>query len=327
MNVLVTGATGYTGGYLVRRLVKDGYQVRVLARSRDKAEGFKGIGVGVVLGDIRDESVVNEAVKGMDIVFHLVAVFRIAGLKDKDYWDIHVLGTKNILEASLKHKIKRFIHCSTIGVHGGVSQMPANEESPFNPGDIYQLTKLEGEKVAIQYWKDKGLPVVIVRPAGIYGPGEMRFLKLFRAVSKGIFIMIGNGQIYWHPVYIDDLIQGIMLAATVPDIEGEIFIIGSEEYITLNRLVDSIAGVLGVKLRKLYIPARPIQVVGSMCEIFCKPFGIEPPIYRRRVDFFTKNRAFDISKAKQKLGYQPRYDLFSGLKLTSQWYKENGLLR
>lgn len=327
MIALVTGATGYTGSNLVRRLLKEGYRVRVLVRKREKAELLQEIGAELVIGDIRDESVVNEAVCGVDIVFHLVAVFRVAGLRDKDYRDIHVLGTKYILEAGLKYKVKRFIHCSTIGVHGGVKEIPADEESPFRPGDIYQLTKLEGEQLAIQFWKERGLPVVVVRPAGIYGPGEMRFLKLFRAVNRRIFIMIGNGNVYWHPIYIDDLIQGIMLSAKVPDIEGEVFILGGEKYITLNELVGSIAEALEINLRKLYIPAKPVQLLGSLCEICCKPFGIEPPIYRRRVDFFTKDRAFSIEKAKQKLGYQPKYNLLAGLKLTVNWYKENSLLK
>lgn len=327
MIALVTGATGYTGSCLTKHLLKDGHKVRILARSREKAEELRGLGAELILGDIRDKSVVIEAVEGVDTIFHLAAAFRAVGLNDKEYWDIHVLGTRNVLEASLKYRIKRFVHCSTIGVHGGVPEIPSNEESPFNPGDIYQLTKLEGEKLAIQYWREKGLPVVVVRPAGIYGPGEMRFFKLFKAVNKGIFFMIGNGNVYWHPVYIDDLIQGMMLAGTVPNVEGEAFIIGGEGYITLNELVNSIASVLGVKLKKIYIPVMPIQLFGSLCEFFCKPFGIEPPIYRRRVDFFTKNRAFSISKAENRLGYRPEYNLLTGLRLTAQWYKENGLLK
>lgn len=327
MNTLVTGATGYTGSCLVRRLIKDGIRVRILARFRERARILEEIGAELVVGDIRDRAIMDKAVEGVDVVFHLAAAFRTVGLKDKDYWDIHVLGTKNILEASIRSNIKRFVHCSTIGVHGGVLEIPANEESPFNPGDIYQVTKLEGEKLAIQYWRDKGLPVVVVRPAGIYGPGEMRFFKLFKAVNKGKFIMIGNGRVFWHPVYIDDLLEGIILSAEVSKIEGEAFIIGDEEYITLNELVDSIASVLEVKLKKIYIPAWPIQLSGSFCELVCKPFGIKPPIYRRRVDFFTKDRAFDISKAKARLGYKPRYDLLTGLRLTAQWYKENGLLK
>lgn len=326
MIVLVTGATGYTGGHLVKKLLREGSKVRALVRSKEKEGELKKSGIEVVSGDIRDERAVDLAVKGVDMVFHLSAVFRTAGLKNKDYWDVHVNGTENILSASVKYNVKRFIHCSTIGVHGGVNKIPADEKSPFSPGDIYQLTKLEGEKLAFQYWRDKGLPVVVVRPAGIYGPGEMRFLKLFRAVNKGIFFMIGNGEVFWHPVYIDDLINGFLLAGKVSGIEGEVFIIGGNEYVTLNKLVSAIADALKVTLKKIYIPAWPIQLAGSICETFCKPFGIEPPIYRRRVDFFTKNRAFSIEKAKQRLGYLPQFDLTAGLKITAEWYREKGLL-
>lgn len=320
MHTLVTGATGFTGSHLVKRLLQEGYKVRCLVRKMGSSPFFPGC--DIVLGDIRDRQSVEMAMSGIDIVFNIAAIFRTWGLPEEVYYETHVDGTRNLLDAALKNNIKRFIHCSTIGVHGSIKNPPGNEASPFRPGDIYQKTKLEGEQLAIKY----PLPVVIIRPAGIYGPGDMRFLKLFRAIAKKRFIMIGNGKTLWHPVYIDDLITGFILAMTTPNIEGQAFIIGGPEYLSLNELVNYIANSLGTSIRRINIPAWPIQILGSFCELICKPLGITPPIFRSRVDFFTKTRAFNISKAKELLGYKPKYDIITGIRLTTQWYRENGLL-
>lgn len=319
MHILITGATGFTGSHLVRRLLSMGHKVRCLVRHPSPIEKT---GCSIITGDIRDRLSVEKAVSGIDIVFNIAAIFRTWGLPDKVYYDTHVEGTRNLLEASLKNNIKRFIHCSTIGVHGSIKNPPGDEESPFRPGDIYQKTKLEAERLAMRY----PMPIVIIRPAGIYGPGDMRFLKLFRAIARKRFIMIGDGKILWHPVYIDDLINGFILAMTTPNIEGQAFIIGGQEYLTLNELVRHIADSLGVPHPKIHIPAMPIQLAGSLCELVCRPFGITPPLFRSRVSFFTKTRAFKITKAKELLGYTPKYDIITGIKLTSQWYKGNNLL-
>lgn len=320
MKILVTGATGFTGSHLVKRLLQEGHKVRCLVRKMGSGPIFSGC--DIVIGDIRDRQSVEMAMSGIDIVFNIAAIFRTWGLPEEVYYETHVEGTRNLLDAALKNNIKRFIHCSTIGVHGSIKNPPGNEASPFRPGDIYQKTKLEGEQLAIKY----PLPVVIIRPAGIYGPGDMRFLKLFRAIAKKRFIMIGNGKTLWHPVYIDDLITGFILAMTTPNIEGQAFIIGGPEYLSLNELVNYIANSLGTSIRRINIPAWPIQILGSSCELICKPLGITPPIFRSRVDFFTKTRAFNISQAKELLGYKPTYDIITGIRLTAQWYRENGLL-
>lgn len=325
MNILITGATGFTGSHLARHLASGGHKVRCLVRPSSNYLPLKEAGCEIIHGDVRDKSSVEKAINDMDIVYHIAAIFRTWGLPKNIYYETHVEGTRNLLEAGFKNNIKRFIHTSTIGVHGSIKDPPGDEESPFNPGDIYQRTKLEGELLSARYYKEKGLPVVIIRPTGIYGPGDMRFLKLFRAIARKRFIMIGNGKTLWHPVYIDDLITGFELAMTTPRIEGQAFIIGGPEYLTINKLVKHIADSLDTPYPKLYIPAMPVQIIGSFCELVCKPLGITPPIFRSRVDFFTKTRAFRITKARELLGYSPRYDIIKGVNITTQWYKEHNL--
>lgn len=326
MHILITGATGFTGSHLAKRLALKGHKIRCLVRPSSNYTALEKAGYEITFGDIRNKTSVEKAVNGIDIIFNIAAIFRTWGLPDTVYYETHVEGTRNLLEAGLRNNIKRFIHCSTIGVHGSIKNPPGSENSPFNPGDAYQRTKLEAEQLALKYYREKKLPVVIIRPAGIYGPGDTRFVKLFRAIARRKFAMIGSGKTLWHPVYIDDLITGFALAMTQPNIEGNAFILGGPEYLTLNELAGYIASTLNVPSPKLHIPAKPIQFAGTVCELICKPFGINPPLFRSRVDFFTKTRAFSITKAKELLGYTPKCDIITGVKLTAQWYKENNLL-
>lgn len=326
MNILVTGATGFTGGALAQKLIELGNVVRVIVRKKYNLKLHDTGKLEIVEGSIVEKDIVDEALKDIDKVFHIAAVFREGGLKDQDYWDVHVKATENLLNSSLKHNIKRFIHCSTMGVHGHIKMPPANEDSPYSPGDIYQITKLEGEKTALNFYKKTKLPVAVVRPCAIYGPGDMRLLKLFRMAKRKPIILLGDGEIYYHLVYIDDLVNGFILASEKDEAVGESFLIGGEKAYKLNEIMDKISKILGTSNKKIHLPVAPFQIAGSVCEKICIPLGIKPPIYRRRVDFFTKSRSFDISKAKNILGYQPKFSIGEGLEKTAQWYKEKRFL-
>lgn len=326
MKILVTGGTGFTGHNLSKKLLQDGHEVRLLVRSKRRVLLESHPALEIQEGDIRDRRAVDKAVEGVARVFNIAAMYRSAASVDQDYRDIHVEGTRHLLEAAVRFRVERFVHCSTVGVHGDVKVPPANEESPYAPADIYQRTKLEGELLARDFSKKHGLALSVIRPTAIYGPGDMRLLKLFRLAVKKIVPVIGTGKIYYHMVYIDDLVQGFILAAEREEAVGQVFIIGGDENMILDDLLSTIARITGSGGRKLHIPAWPFQLMGTLCERICIPFGIEPPLYRRRVDFFTKSRSFDISKAKKLLGYTPQFGLQEGLKKTAEWYKEEGLL-
>lgn len=325
--VLVTGATGFTGGHLARRLASDGYQVRVVVRDPARAEDLRKLGIEVVKGDLRDRASLDRAADGIHTVYHIAALFRQENVTDKDMHDINATGVRNMIEAAIGAGVKHFVHCSTIGVHGATPRNPpANENSPYKPGDYYQESKTEGEKIAIEYMRSGKLPIVIFRPGGIHGPGDLRFLKLFKGIKNGRFVMFGSGDVLYQLVYIDDLVDGIILCGTKPEAIGNIYILTGEKPITLNQMVHTIADVVGVKPPRLRFPVMPLYVAGALCEVACKPFGIEPPLYRRRVDFFRKDRAFSIDKAMNELGFRPKVDVRTGLQRTAQWYKEHGYL-
>lgn len=323
--ILVTGATGFTGGHLVKRLRRLGHRVRALVRPGSNVQALLKQGVEIVEGDLTRPEDVARAAEGVWKIFHVAAVFRTAGHPDSYYHEVNVGGTENVLNAARRHGVERVIHCSTIGVHGNVSEVPSTEESPYNPGDIYQVTKLAGEQVARDAFA-KGLAGAVVRPASIYGPGDLRLLKLFRTVHNGRFRMFGSGDVFFHMVYIDDLVDGMLLCAEKPEALGQVFILAGPRYLTLDDLVTLVAEAVGVSPPTGHLPMWPLMMAAAACEAICRPLRLEPPLHRRRADFFRKNRAFSCEKARRILGYEPRVDPRDGILQTARWYFENGYL-
>ena len=322
MRVLVTGATGFTGGHLARALAGRGYQVRALVRAA--VPDLQRAGIETVTGDLRDRASLARAADGVEVVYHIAAIYRQAGLRDEEYRAVNATGVRDVIEAAASGGVRRVVHCSTVGVHGDVERPPANEDAPLRPGDVYQRTKLEGEEAARQAGADTGVEVVVARPTGIYGPGDRRLLKLFRGVARRRFAILGDGRIYYHLTYIDDLVEGFRLCGEVPGAAGRTYILAGGEVTTLNELAALIAAAAGVPPPSLHLPVWAFWLAGAACEALCAPFGAEPPIYRRRVDFFTKSRAFDISRARAELGYAPAVTLRDGIRRTLDWYRKAG---
>jgi nucleoside-diphosphate-sugar epimerase len=323
--ILITGAAGFTGVSLALSLSAAGHRVRGLIRSRDQAAALEGAGIATVAGDIRDLDVIRQATQGIDTVYHLAAVFRRAGVPDSEYREVHVDATKQLVELSAASGVRRIVHCSTVGVHGSVSEeAPATEDAPFQPGDIYQETKLEGEQIALQTAERLGVPLTVVRPGPIYGPGDRRLFKLIGGIAQKRFRLLGDGSPHFQMVYVDDLTEGFRLAAEAPIAAGRTYILAGDEAPTLKELVNEIAGVADVASPRFRLPVWPFWLAGALCEAVCVPFGIEPPIFRRRVRFFTSNRWFDTSRARTELGFTPRVSLRDGIRRTLDSYRQLG---
>jgi len=326
MRVALTGASGYTGGRLLEVLRGRGDDVSALVRAPSVSERLRNSGARLVEGDLTSRAALDRLVEGADAVLHVAAVYRTAGHPDAYYRDVNVGGTERLLEAAAGAGIRRFVHTSTVGVHGHVEDPPADESAPFAPGDVYQATKAEAEVLALEFHRRRGLPVAVVRPGAIYGPRETRLLKLFRAIARGHYAVVGDGRSFYHPVYIDDLIQGFLLALDRDEAVGESFLICGPEYVTQNELAALVAIHTEGRVLPFRIPAWPIQLAGDVVEAICLPLGIEPPLHRRRVDFWTKSRAFSIEKARRVLGYDPQVHLEEGVARTVASYKEAGWL-
>lgn len=326
MKVALTGASGYTGGHILKRLLARGDAVRALVREASLTPELRASGAQIVTGRLGDSADAQRLVEGCDAVMHVAAVYRTAGHPDSYYREVNVEGTRRLLEAALAAGARRFVHTSTVGVHGDVKNPPIDEMGPIAPSDIYQETKAEADTLAREFGRTHGLEVAIVRPAAIYGPGETRLLKVFKGIARGRYAVVGTGKPHYHLVYIDDLVDGFLLALDRPEAAGETFIIAGPRSISQDELAREVAKATGGSVWPFHLPAWPIQRLGDLVEAVCIPLGIEPPIHRRRVDFWVKNRSFSIDKARRLLGYAPRVDVVEGIVRTARWYRDNGWL-
>jgi dihydroflavonol-4-reductase len=329
MRAFVTGATGFTGGYLVRSLLERGYEVAALVRDPLSGSWLHREGVHLVEGDVRDCDAVRKACRGADLAFHVAAAYREGGLGQRHYFDVNVSGTANVLDSCLENGVRRLVHCSTVGVHGETLRPPADEEAPFRPADDYQRSKAEAEEVVWDGWRRArhtgGTEMVVVRPTGIYGPGDTRLLKFFRMVTRRKPLP-GSGNVLYHLTHVTDVVSGMILCATSSDSAGEAFIIAGPSWCTLRHWAAEIARHARCPAPRFGLPVAPIALAASVCEGLCRPLGLRPILHRRSLDFFTKNRAFSWRKAARMLGYQPRVGMSEGTRQTVAWYRERGLL-
>lgn len=328
MNVLITGGTGFIGSRLALKCLDRGDNVRILAKENTDAERenrkvVEAIGAQIISGSVTDRNKVAESVYGIDVVYHLAATQHEMNIPDQVFRDVNVNGTKNILEASVEAGVKRFVHGSTIGVYGAMSGI-LDENSPCNPENIYGITKLEGEKLVLSY-RGK-IPVISIRISEVYGPGDRRLLKLFKGIKKKIFFVIGSGNNFHHLIYVDDLIKGFFLAAENEKATGEVILLSGKNPVTTTEMVETIAGELGVKPPKFKVPLFPFMFAATIMELILRPLGIQPPLHRRRMDFFRKSFSFSPEKAQEILGFEADYNFRDGVIETIKWYTTNGLL-
>lgn len=328
MNVLVTGGNGFVGAHLVRRLLERSHRVTTLdPHSGLRDEELRAHGAALVRGSVTNATDVERAMRDQEIVFHLASPFGDILQPDDAYWDIEVNGTRNVLETAKRYGVRRVVHCSTQGVHGIIANPPGNENSPIAPRDYYCYAKAEGEKLCREFL-DRDLDLVVVRPTSVYGPGDTRgWLKLYRMVANGWFLMIGDGRTYNHPVYVGNLVDCFELAAESPQAKGRTYIAGDDRAVTLTELVREVATAIDTNVRIVRFPwYGAAWASAAVIETAFKHARTRPPVFRRRLSWFKTNRWFQIERAKRELGYRPRVALASGLAKTAAWYRENGYL-
>jgi nucleoside-diphosphate-sugar epimerase len=276
------------------------------------------------VADVADRSVQRRVVAGVDVVFHLASAHLEVGLPDAVYHRINVAAVETLLEESWKAGVRRFVHVSSCGVHGRVQHPCADEEAPFRPDITYERTKLAGELLARDFHRLYGFPVVVARPAWVYGPGCKRTARLFQTIANGKFVMVGQGTNVRSAVYITDLLEALELCAIRQGIDGEVFIVAHDEHVTVRQLVDEIAWLVGVPRPRLHIPTWLAWIGAACLETAAQGLRRQPPISRRSLKFFTNNAGFTCTKARQILGFNPQVPLRTGLELTYRWWRENG---
>ncbi len=327
MKVFVTGGTGFAGHALTLRLIELGHDVSVLdTRPGFELDTLKAAGANVRIGSVTDREAVRDMIEGAEVVYHLAAAFREMNVPDQHYYHVNVDGTRLMLEESERIGVRKFVYCSTCGVHGDIENPPAGENAPIAAADYYQQSKYEAEPV-VEEFHQRGMNTVILRPAAIYGPGDPdRFGMIFRQVKKGFFPMFGDGSTLYHPLYVDNLTQAFINVMPEEVGNGGTYLIADAEYLSIRRLVDLVSEVTNMPVRIVTLPFKPMRVISQVVEAVCKPLRISPPIFPRRVDWYRQNRAFDISRARAEIAYAPAVDIREGLTKTAEWYFSKGML-
>ena len=311
--MLVTGAGGFIGSHLAADQHSRGRRVVALDLDPARVAHLEQPGwFEIVQGDFLDPALARGALRGVDTVFHLAAAHLGSRASEAEHWRVNVEGVRELVEVAREAGVRRFIHCSSVGVHGRVEDPPADEQSPCRPELAYERSKLAGEAAVMAAIRDHDFPAVILRPVWVYGPGCPRTEKLFRSVRMGLFPLAGRGEVLRHCMYIRDMVEAFDRAAEAPEAVGEVIIVGDELPATVRSLVEEIAALVGARPPRS-VPLPALRAAAGLSELAFRPLGKEPPISRRSIKFYTNNTAFDIAKARRVLGWSPRYDLKTGL--------------
>jgi len=327
MATMVTGATGFLGSALTKELVKRQQAVRVLARDEKKARQQFGDAVTIISGDITDAARVHQAVDGTTTIYHLAGRLYHPGVPAELYYQTHVEGTRTLIKACQgQARLQRIVYVSTTGVHGVTGEIPAAEDAPLAPTNPYEATKLEGELLALKAHQEQGLPVCVVRPGLVYGPGDLHLLSFFIAIKRGLFRVMDGGKALLHPLYIDDLVSALLLCAEHPQALGRTYTIAGDHPVPISELATAIAHALGRNLPGGSIPLWLANLASDIFAVMPGMKGEHAPLTRSRVKFLTNSRMYDISRARSELGYTPRVELEEGMKRTAAWYRKHHYL-
>jgi len=332
MKILVTGATGFIGGYVVEKLVNEGHLVKCLIRETSNLERLEKLkNIDFFFGDITQKDTLNGIATDVDIVLHLAATGHVSAISDKalrEFTSINEQGTENLIEECLKNKkIKKFIHFSSTAAMGLIEKQGLIDESDEpQPRTPYQISKRKSELKSLSYYYENNFPVVIVRPCMVYGPrGKGEFLKFCRLMRKGIFPRIGFGKILTPMVYVEDLANGAVQAMSGAR-PGEIYILASEKSFDLNEIRNMIMSTLNEKKPYLFAPKWAALFGAKLIEILSGFLNKEPIVTYKNIKSTIANREFDISKAKSDFSYAPNTSLQIGIRNTIDWYKANNLI-
>ncbi|MCP4167051.1 MAG: NAD-dependent epimerase/dehydratase family protein [Chloroflexi bacterium] len=325
--VLVTGATGFIGGQLAARLQREeGVQVCALARTPAKGQWLADLGVDVVQGDITDATSVRRAIQGCQVVYHAAAWADERGSK-QEVWAVNVGGTEVMVEAALKQGVERFVHLSSCAVYGSLQQMGIDETTPMRKtGRVYHDSKVEAEEVVGRAYREHNLPAVSARPSQVYGPGSPQFtIRAFEAVRAGKVILIDGGKHFIKPIYIDNLVDALILCAQVERAAGQALNLSDGEPVTWRQFFEAYGLMLG-KTSFSSAPRSAAYLFALFNEAKGKIRGRPSSMNREVVKTFSSRNSFSNKKAREILGWTPAIDFDEGMRRTEVWLRDKGYL-
>ncbi|HZC04817.1 MAG TPA: NAD-dependent epimerase/dehydratase family protein [Ktedonobacterales bacterium] len=323
MDILITGGNGFLGHNLIQALQARGDRVRVLALPQENTDWLEARGVRVFRGDIRTVAVLTEPMRGVDGVFHLAAMLG-AWRSMREYRDVNVTGTEHVCRAALAAGVKRLVHISSAMVYDMSVGRPVNEEDPLQPLDEpYCMSKAEGDVLVQRLIAWEHLPAVILRPGTLFGPGDrLNFGRIADRVKAGKMIVIGSGDNAVPFVYVDDMVNALLLAMDVERAVGQVYNIGNDHPLSQAELYNTIAREIGASPVRIHVPYNPLYAAAAVAERVANLTNnrILPPVTRHGVKLYGANNLLSIDKARRELGYAPTTPLREGVRITAEWY-------
>ena len=316
MNILITGATGFIGRHLTAALSKTHF-VRCLVRKSSDTSVLSDSNTEIICGDLLDRNSLGPALGEIDLVYHLAG--EVYSRRKVDYYKGNVVATQNLLEACKEKAIRKIIFLSSTGVYKpSVTRNPVSEESECGPVSIYGKTKLEAEGLI----KRSNVPWVIVRAALIYGPHQKSVLNRFfhDAITKGKIYILGNGDYLRSFCFVDDLVEGLLLLANRQDVAGETYILSGNVPYTYNEVVEIASKAVQRKIRMVRLPGFLANVSLMVNSLISNLFGLFL-IELYAIQKTQLHEAYDIAKARDEIGYNPRITLEVGIRRTAEWMK------
>jgi len=325
MKTLVTGANGFVGSTLCQALLRRGDKVRGLVRKTGELRFLDGIDIELFYGDLRDSRSLSKATEGIDIVYHVGALTSDWGSLEL-FRSMNVEGTKNILESSLASGVKRFVHISTIMVHTLLNKRNMTEESPLgNPSFPYSVSKVEAEELVMDFYKKHGLAVTIVRPGDVTGPKDRTFfLKMAKPLEMGLIPYVNRGKHLFAFTYVENLVDGIILAGTTDRAVGQAYLITDGVEMSWKQLFDMLSMELGIHKPLFSVNGKLMYPIVVVVEFIYGLLGIRqrPPVTRYVLARQSSDFHFSIEKAKRDLNYRPKISPEEAIRRTIQWYRE-----
>jgi dihydroflavonol-4-reductase len=326
LKALVTGAAGFIGSHLVEALLQRGVHVRCLVKPTSHLKWVKGLPVEIVYGDCLEKDSLEPGVKDVDLVFHLAGATR--AIEAQTYFEVNALGTENLVQACLEHnpRLQKFIYLSSLAAAGpGRNGRKKKESDPCAPVSPYGRSKRRGEELALSQAHE--LPLLILRPAAVYGPRDQAFLFLFQCLAKRIKPYFPGGVQHLSLCSVQDLVGALLLAASARTQSGEIFFLSDGQDYRIEEINDIFAQAMEVAAFRLRLPAPVLFGIAAVAEYFSKVSGKPALISRGRAEeMIQPNWLCDITKARTLLGFEPQISLALGAKLTFDWYKKENWL-
>lgn len=329
IRVFITGGSGFIGTHLVSHLIDCGCYCRCLVRKNGQASQLKDMGADLIYGDILDPVSLDGTVENIDIVYHLAALGHVSAISKEAYRQfrrVNVEGTRNLAEECRKYRISKFLHFSSTAAMGLIKEPIVDERTECLPNTPYQHSKRDSEEVILSYWKKYKLPVVILRPSMVYGPGgQGEFLKWCRLMKKGLFPRVGRGKNLTPLVHVDDVVKAAIQAGE-RGVQGETYLITFDHSFELDLIRDLVLQELGIKRPYPYVPTFLAKLGAKGIELLANTLRFTPIVTYRNIDSTAFDRVFSISKAENQLGYHPKTSLEDGIRQTLSWYLEGGYL-